>query len=194
MPGRALQATVSGSFRRAMSQVQASVYELTDRGARVLSPADPRVVDSVDGFVFLASDQTRSLRRTQDKHLAAIAASDLLWLVCPDGYVGTSAAMEIGYADHARVPVYATEAPSDSTLREYVTVVPGIAAALTAAARTAADRWPRAPLGLLLDPAGAVQDAHAQLDRLSAGLTSPAGSDPSAHARAVSALLAPLAR
>jgi hypothetical protein len=46
-----------------------------------------------------------------------------LWLVCPDGYVGPSAAMEVGYAVASGCLVFADSAPSDWTLRQYVTPV-----------------------------------------------------------------------
>jgi hypothetical protein len=67
-----LNVTVSGSFRRAMSAVQDAVYRLTDAGALVLSPADPRVVDEFGEFLFVASDRVRAIRLVQSRHLAAI--------------------------------------------------------------------------------------------------------------------------
>src|SRR4051812_6526153 len=98
VPDHPTRATVSGSFRRAMGAVQEAVYRLTDAGAQVLSPADPRIVDQFGDFVFVASDRVRAIKLVQSRHLAAIAASDVLWLVAPDGYIGQSGAMEIGYA------------------------------------------------------------------------------------------------
>src|SRR2546421_8220573 len=91
-------ATVSGSFRRAMAAVTDAVYALTDAGVRVLSPADPRIVDQFGDFVFVASDRARAIRLVQTRHLAAIDASDFVWLVAPEGYIGQSAAMELGFA------------------------------------------------------------------------------------------------
>lgn len=125
-----VQVTVSGSFRRAMGRVQDVVGEFADRGAFVLSPADPRIVDQFGDFVFVASDAVRHIRTVQGRHLAAISASDLLWLVAPEGYVGVSAAMEIGFAAARKVPVFSDEVPSDLTLRQWVTVVAGPGEAL----------------------------------------------------------------
>jgi nucleoside 2-deoxyribosyltransferase len=106
-----------------MDAVREAVYGLTDLGVVVLSPADPRVVDQFGEFLFVASDRLRTIRLVQQRHLAAIEASDFLWLVDPDGYVGTSASMEIGYAVAVETPVFATTPPNDLTLRNYVQVV-----------------------------------------------------------------------
>src|ERR1700685_3210559 len=119
-----LRAAVSGSFHRHMEVITTAVQELASLSIQVLSPADPRVVAQQGEFLFVASDRVRSVRLVQDRHLESIRAADFLWLICPDGYIGQSASMEVGFAAAARVPIFATRAPSDLTLREYVTVVP----------------------------------------------------------------------
>jgi hypothetical protein len=123
-PQAPLKATVSGSFQRYMDQVRDAVYELTDLGILVQSPTDPRVVAQVEEFIFVASDHLRAIPLVQGLHLAAIARSDFLWLVDPDGYVGLSAALEIGYAAANSVPVFSLCAPKDQTLCHFVSVVP----------------------------------------------------------------------
>ena len=100
-----LKAAVSGSFHRHMQAISAAVHELASRSILVLSPADPRVVAAQGEFLFVSSDRVRSVRLVQDRHLEAIRAADFLWLVCPDGYVGQSASMEIGFAAAAGVPI-----------------------------------------------------------------------------------------
>jgi hypothetical protein len=150
-----------------MRQVQEAVYALTDMGVVVLSPADPRVVDQLDAFLFVASDRLRSVRLVQQRHLFAISESDFLWLVAPDGYVGTSATMEVGYAVACGVPVLSTSVPIDVTLREFVTVVPDMKSALV---RTEPAEHDLAHLSLL-DPVAAVEQAHRGLDDLQAALT-----------------------
>lgn len=110
-----------------MDQVRDAVYELTALGISVQSPTDPRVVDQIDEFIFVASDHLRSVPTVQRLHLAAISRSDFLWLVAPDGYVGLSASLEIGYAAACSVPVFALHAPLDQTVTHFVTVVPKLA-------------------------------------------------------------------
>ena len=116
-----LTATVSGSFHRHMDAISRAVYELTSLNVRVLSPADPRVVAQQGEFLFVASDPVMSVRLVQDRHLECIRAASFLWLVCPDGYVGRSASMEIGFAAGAGVPIFSIFPPADLTLRQYVT-------------------------------------------------------------------------
>ena len=167
-----ITATVSGSFRQAMAAVQDAVYTLTDAGVQVLSPADPRVVDQFGDFLFVASDRVRAINLVQDRHLAAIQESDLVWLVAPEGYIGLSGAMEIGHAVAAGTPVYCSEVPTDLTLRQYVTVVGSIDDALRKVRRLR--REGGRPLGrpnVLLDPVSAVAGAHADLHVLERELT-----------------------
>jgi hypothetical protein len=175
------RATVSGTFRRAMTDVQDAVTELTNHGVEVLSPADPRIVDRFGDFVFVASDAVRHLRLVQARHLAAIAASDFLWLIAPDGYIGQSAAMEIGFAAARGVPVYSQQIPSDLTLRQWVTNVSAVREAL---ARTRATRG-RAPAesAILLDPVRILQDSHDDLVVAQRGLIGAPSQQASEDAR-----------
>jgi hypothetical protein len=176
--GRPMSAAVSGSFHRYMGAITAAVQELASLGIRVLSPADPRVVAHQGEFLFVASDRVRSVRLVQDRHLESIRAADFLWLVCPDGYVGQSASMEIGFAAAVGVPIFSTRPPSDLTLRQYVITAPSIAEALR---RTAAVRLPRRHEGILIDPHASVEEAHYILDRVKSLLTRSGASNESAH-------------
>lgn len=172
--------TVSGSFHRHMSAISSAVYELANAGIRVLSPADPRVVAAQGEFLFVASDPVRSVRLVQDRHLECIRAADFLWLICPDGYVGQSASMEVGFAAAAGVPIYATHAPSDLTLRQYVTVVPVLAQAIRI---ISARSQPKRNEGLLINPRASIAEVHDMLERLGTALTHPAtSSDPAREA------------
>jgi hypothetical protein len=156
-----LNAAVSGSFRQHMTAVQDAVYALSDRGVRVLSPSDPRVVDQIADFLFVASDRLRAVKPVQSRHLAAIAASDLLWVVAPGGYLGLSAAMEVGYAVAVGTPVFSTEYPKDLTLQQYVELVPSMDVAIT---KARALHRERSAESVLLDPVAVIEAAHAELD------------------------------
>jgi hypothetical protein len=159
-----MKVTVSGSFRRHMSAIYEAVTEFVELGVEVLSPADPRVVDQLGDFVFVASDLVRSIKLVEDRHLESIRASDLLWLVCPDGYVGQSAAMELGYAVAVGTPVYSTVAPSDGTLSKYVHRVGGPNSIVSRVRHP----WERpAPESFLINPRATIERAHADLDAIS---------------------------
>jgi len=168
-----LSAAVSGSFHRHMDAITAAVHELAALSVRVLSPADPRIVAQQGEFLFVASDPVRSVRLVQDRHLESIKAASFLWLVCPDGYVGQSASMEIGYAAAVGVPVFACRAPADLTLRQYVRVVPRINAALKGVKVLTR---PKHAEGLLINPHASVEEAHSILDRIAGALAGPSHS------------------
>jgi hypothetical protein len=142
-----------------------------ERGVRVLSPADPRVVDQIGEFVFVASDKVRSIKMVEDRHLECIGASDFLWLVAPDGYVGQSASMELGYAIAHRIPIFCKELPTDGTLQKYVQVVPSISATLPLA--HAGRRSASLPDTFLIDPQNTISQAHDRLDSMRNQLSRP---------------------
>lgn len=168
-----LTATVSGSFHRHMRAISTAVEELAEHSVRVLSPADPRVVAQHGEFLFVASDPVRSVRLVQDRHLESIRAANFLWLVCPDGYVGQSASMEVGFAAAVAVPIFSTHPPTDLTLRQYVRVVPALAAAVRV---IKASSRPRGPEAVLINPHASVEEAHQILERIEGALTRANGS------------------
>jgi len=186
-----VRATVSGSFHRAMGAIEDAVYALTDAGAEVLSPADPRVVDQFGDFLYVASDRVRAVKLVQSRHLAAITASDFVWLVAPGGYVGQSGAMEIGYAVANGTPVFASEVPVDLTLRQYVTTLPTPSDALR---RVEGNSRPTAelatPPNILLDPSGTISLAHRELDSLELALSTSRTRDSEQTESAADLLLA----
>lgn len=177
-PRRGLAVTVSGSFHRHMHEIGAAVEDLAALSIRVLSPADPRIVAAQGEFLFVASDPVRSVRLVQDRHLESIRASSFLWLVCPDGYVGQSASMEIGFAAAIGMPICSTHAPGDLTLRQYVKIVPSLAQAVRLAE---ASPRPRQSEGILINPRASIAEAHDILERLGATLTRPNNAGESAQ-------------
>jgi len=76
--------------------------------------------------------------------------------------------MEVGFAAAVGVPIFAIHAPGDLTLREYVTIVPNLAAALR---RVEASSRPRPREGVLIDPHASIEEAHHILERIEAALT-----------------------
>lgn len=168
-----LKAAVSGSFHRHMQAIYEAVGALREARVSVLSPSDPRVVDHIGEFLFVASDKLRSIKLVQDRHLHAIRASDFLWVVCPDGYTGPSVSMEIGAAYACNVPVFSATPPADITLKAYVTCVPSIHSAISAISeRRHTNRY--AP-HILLDPAAGIEGMHETLDGLRPYLLGHAG-------------------
>lgn len=158
-----LKATVSGSFHRHMPAIYAAVGDLRAAAVTVLSPSDPRVVDHLGEFLFVASDRLRSIKLVQDRHFEAIRCSDFLWVVCPDGYTGASTSAEIGAAYASRTRVFSANAPLDITIRQYVQTVPSIRAAIELV-RTYQDARPLKHF--LLEPDYTIENAIKGLERL----------------------------
>jgi hypothetical protein len=165
-----IRATVSGSFHRHLDAITRAVYELTDLGVRVVSPADPRIVETFGVLNFVASDQFRTIRLVQDRHLESIRSSDFIWLVASDGYVGQSASMEIGFATAHGIPIFSADTVFDFTLREYVRPVESIAACLE---NVETDRPPYVE-GLLINPYDNLELVRNSLDKIEAAVRTAA--------------------
>jgi hypothetical protein len=162
-----LKATVSGSFHRHIAGIYSAVGELRAAGVDVLSPSDPRIVDHIGEFLFVASDKLRSVRLVQDRHFEAIRASHFLWVVCPDGYTGPSTSAEIGFARAVGTPVLCNHSPFDITIRQYVRKVPSIGAVVQKLSQgISARRTDASPPQYLLDPNGAIAGSIGALETL----------------------------
>lgn len=59
-------------------------------------------------------------KRLALEHYAAIDESDIVYLLTPDGYMGTSCKLELGYAIAKNKPVYFSEPTNDIGLDCYV--------------------------------------------------------------------------
>jgi len=148
-----------------MSAIYTAVHALLAEGVNVLSPADPQVVDFCGDFLFVASDRIRSVKLVQDRHFEAIRASDFLWLVCPDGYVGVSTSAEIGAAYTAGTPIISDHLPLDPTLQHYVKKVASISSYVRKLRKLNVPEE-KADLHLLLDPGQAVEKSIEDLQSL----------------------------
>lgn len=122
---------VCGSFRRDPTGLRAVLRTLFDCGCLVLSPRDPDFVLEERGFVMAAGELHRQPREIEDDHLRAMQAADFVWLHAPDGYIGRSASMELGFAHALGLPVFVSTPPDDPALETFVRVVRGPREALT---------------------------------------------------------------
>ena len=125
-----IRATLSGSFHRDLEGLDRSYQELARNQCQILSPRSLEFKDASVLFVKHAVERDDPNDIIQKHHLQAIALSDFVWLHAPEGYVGTSAAMEIGYAYRNGTPVFSSEIPKDEMLKHFVTFVPSVFAAI----------------------------------------------------------------
>ncbi len=125
MPRKRLTCTVSGSFQKSLTGIRRKIADLERNGICVLSPGQLRVRGEANGFVFLEKDP-HDAREVELRHLSAIASSDFLYVYNPRGYIGPSAAMEIGYALSKGVPVFCFRPPAEFTFSLLVETAPRI--------------------------------------------------------------------
>ena len=121
---RNCELVISGSYRKDFEALKRTYEEFRDLGCDVLSPSSVTSVSEEDGFVYMKGEETETPTAIEERHLNAIQKANFVWLHAPNGYVGPTSALEIGFAHAAGVPVFATEAPSEQVFRSFVQVVP----------------------------------------------------------------------
>jgi hypothetical protein len=81
------------------------------------------IVAEEDGFVYMRGEERETPTMIEKGHLNAIQKASFVWLHAPEGYVGFTSALEIGFAHAAGVPILAREAPNEPVFRSFVRVV-----------------------------------------------------------------------
>lgn len=118
-----------GSFRRDPAGLQRAYRELITTGCQVLSPHRLAFVSSDEDFVKDLAETNLSIREIEQHHLVAISQADFVWLYAPEGYIGVSAAFEIGYAIARQIPVFCNTPVKDETMRNFIHTSPSVFAA-----------------------------------------------------------------
>lgn len=114
---------LSGTFRKDLATLRAEFTELRDLGFRVLSPSSVDVVTEEGGFVYMKGETTQNPEQLESRHLQAITQAQFVWLHAPDGYIGPSASLEVGFARATGVPVFTRGPVSDQILRSFIQTV-----------------------------------------------------------------------
>jgi NTP pyrophosphatase (non-canonical NTP hydrolase) len=117
------EVVISGSFRRDIEGLKHTHEELQDLGYLVLSPTRVEPGREEDGFVFMKGEETETPESIELKHLEAIQKASFVWLHAPEGYVGVSAALEVGFAHAQGIPVFCRNEIPDLALRHFVNQV-----------------------------------------------------------------------
>ncbi len=112
-----LSIVISGSFRRYFDGISETVKAFEALGIGVLSPKASKVINPGEEFAVLETDDTDDPKTLEQRHLDAITAADALYLYDPDGYIGDSSKMELGWAIALGKPVFCKELVADSTLK-----------------------------------------------------------------------------
>lgn len=112
-----ITSVVSGSFKF-KPEIDKTIDTLEETGIKVLEPTRGwLIMPSFEITERLAHGQIRPLpteeklttREIEERFLRALGRAHLMYLVNPDGYMGLSASLEIGYALAKGTPIYARE-------------------------------------------------------------------------------------
>jgi NTP pyrophosphatase (non-canonical NTP hydrolase) len=119
-PKVSLEVVLSGTYRKQFETLKQTYEEFQDLGCVILSPSNVSIVREENGFVYMRGEETQTPENIEERHLEAIQKANFVWLHAPDGYVGPTAALEVGFANAVGVPVYAREMPKDKILASFV--------------------------------------------------------------------------
>jgi NTP pyrophosphatase (non-canonical NTP hydrolase) len=114
---------ISGSFRKDIEGLKRLYERFTDLHCTVLSPTTVDVEKEVEGFVYMRGEEAQSPLQLERRHLDAIDQADFVWLHAPEGYVGLSGSLEIGYATAVGTPVFCDVELQDVTLAPMVKTI-----------------------------------------------------------------------
>lgn len=110
------QVVLSGSFRKHLDHILELKKQLEAKGINVLSPRFKHPKNPHDEFVVFDGEEGLSPLELERYHLDKIEKCDALIVCAPDGYVGASAMLEIGYAQALGKRIIFSEKPSEFML------------------------------------------------------------------------------
>lgn len=113
---------ICGSYHRDLDGLKKLFRELEITGCRILSPLSVDFINGSDSVVKLDSESKFNILELEKYHLRAIDEADLVWLHCPNGYVGISAAFEIGYCKAINKPVFCKQTPEDEMIASLISL------------------------------------------------------------------------
>ncbi|MFZ5828048.1 MAG: MazG nucleotide pyrophosphohydrolase domain-containing protein [Bacillota bacterium] len=111
---------ILGSFRKHWAGIAATAATFRSLGCEVLSPAG-EPVNPNEEFVRLDTDGAATEREIVFGVLAAVDRADAVYFYNPDGYLGASAAVEMGYCLAVGKRFYTLAEPADEGHRAYAT-------------------------------------------------------------------------
>lgn len=105
-----IKIVISGSFRKYLNDIGIAIANFEKANIKVLAPLTKEALNSKDNFVFLATDDPKKSADILEKEfMANIEKADFLYLANVGGYVGKSAATEMGFALVNGIPIVVAE-------------------------------------------------------------------------------------
>jgi hypothetical protein len=111
-PERLPSVSLIGSFRKHYSRVREIAEFLLANGVAVPSPSVSAILDTLAGYVRFECDPSATEVPDHDIQAATLTrllASDFVYVIAPDGYIGLDTSMEIGHLLQAKVPLFSSE-------------------------------------------------------------------------------------
>jgi len=110
------QVTISGSFRKHLTHISKLRRHLVSQNIKVLSPRFIEPKNPNHEFVIFEGEENMTPLELERHHLRAILDSDALIVCNPEGYVGASAMLEIGFSHSHGKRIIFTEVPEEFML------------------------------------------------------------------------------
>jgi len=107
-----LTVSIIGSYNKHLTHMRRLVRECKELRVEVLIPKYAVRKFSTNRFVYLRGENGTP-KELQEKNFRFIDHSSFALVANPEGYIGSSTAMEIGYAIAKGIPVYCIEKPRD---------------------------------------------------------------------------------
>ncbi|PIS23299.1 hypothetical protein COT49_00415 [candidate division WWE3 bacterium CG08_land_8_20_14_0_20_40_13] len=108
--------TISGSFRKHLPYILEARKKLVEGKVQVLSSRFTEPKNPGEEFVVFTGEENATPLELERHHLDSINRSDALIVCDPEGYVGASALIEIGYAQSIGKRIIFTEKPEEFML------------------------------------------------------------------------------
>ncbi len=116
---------LAGSYRKYLKEVCDIKKNLEDSGYMVLEPSCGEVINQGSEFIVMKDNVSsgkkeiteEDMMKIEEKFLNSLRKADIVYVINKNGYIGLSAAMEIGFANAIKKPVYCLEEPSDYGLK-----------------------------------------------------------------------------
>jgi NTP pyrophosphatase (non-canonical NTP hydrolase)/nucleoside 2-deoxyribosyltransferase len=112
-----------GTYRKDPEGLHRTFEQLRAFGFSILSPANVSIENEEAGFVYMRHESARTPAELENRHLDAIQHADFVWFFTPNGYVGPTGALEVGFAHANGIPVFSDATPNDPVIKQFVKVV-----------------------------------------------------------------------
>lgn len=109
-----MKISIIGSFQKYYQEICVLIEKLGSLGHNILSPTNSTIINSVNDFVIFESDNKSYLPyEIQTETLNKILQSEIVYVYCPNGYVGRTTCYEIGVLKTTIIPVIFSDMPKD---------------------------------------------------------------------------------